>query len=86
MFLVLTEFVLRVNAGSTTVEGGSNHQIFEPVIVITKAIKVFKGTEDSCLKGSSLATIGMKVPKQSQRTNRKLRRLSSTVKILHCVE
>ena len=47
--LVPKKFVLSLNARSTTVKGGSNHQIFEPVIVVTKAIEFLKGTEYPCL-------------------------------------
>jgi hypothetical protein len=63
--LVPSKFVLSVNAWSTTVKGGSNHQIFEPVIVVAEVIKFLKGRENSRLDGSSLATIGMEVSKQS---------------------
>jgi transposase len=65
IMLVPSKFVLGLNTRSTTVKGGCNHEISEPVIVVTKTVEVFKGTKYPCLKSASLAAIGVKVPQHS---------------------
>ena len=69
-----------------TIERGGNEQVFQPVVMITKAIEILKWGLAVRLQCLGLAPIGVEVPQHRHRPESLLHRLFSAMKILHGVK
>ena len=73
-------------AHSPAIERGSNEEIFKPVVVISKAIKVSKGRAGKSAVPLDLLAVRMKIPQQSHRHYSQTCRVIRAMKILHLIE
>jgi hypothetical protein len=78
--------VFREFAYSSAIEGGSNEEILEPVVVIGKVIEVSKRRASKSAVPLDLLAVRMKIPQQRHRPNSHTGRVLRPMKILHLIE
>ena len=78
--------MFREFAHASAIEGRSNKEILEPVVVIVKVIEVSKGGAGKRAIPLELLAVRMKIPQQSHRPNSHTGRVIRTMKILHLIE
>lgn len=60
--LVLNQFLFKEFAHASAIEGGSNEEIFEPVVVISKVIEVSKWRSSKSAVPLNFLAVRMKIP------------------------
>ena len=82
MSLVLPDFEL----GSLSIQRSGNHHIFEPIVMIAKAVDLLKGRGPGSILALRFLAIGMEVPHQSHSPDIETGTFQGAMKVLHGVE